>query len=544
MNIAQILSTHADTRPEATAIIDTYHGRQRATSFAVLELASARSAALLWQAGLRPGDVVLVFQPMSAELYIALAAIFRLGLIAMFLDPGQGRAHIEQCCALYPPLALIASSKAHLLRFVSPALRRIPHKFMIAKDGNLEDWRINQLATTIFKSNIQNHLNCLRQARPKIDPSHPDIFPCTLDTPALLTFTSGSTGHPKAALRTHGFLLAQHRALVDSLKLTAGQIDLATMPIVALANLASGVTSLIPKADLRYPGAIKPTPVVTQIQTYRVQSVVASPALLERLAHDCLGRQITLTSLQKIFTGGAPVFPRLLDQLQQVAPNAEVTAVYGSTEAEPMAKVSRNQISAVDRQMMRSGRGLLVGQPVETIRLRVMRDQWGRPVRPYTEAEFDEVQCSPHEAGEIVVSGEHVLSGYLHGYGDAETKFKVENTVWHRTGDAGYLDAHGRLWLLGRCAARIEDEHGVLYPFAVECAISDLPDIHRSAVVSLNQRRILVVEFYPHANRDIIPLKETLAWAYLDEIRLCKHIPVDKRHNAKIDYPALYKLLK
>jgi acyl-CoA synthetase (AMP-forming)/AMP-acid ligase II len=233
----------------------------------------------------------------------------------------------------------------------------------------------------------------------------------------------------------------------------------------------------------------------------------------------------------------------LLDQLQRVAPGAEVTAIYGSTEAEPMAKISRDQLNAEDRQAIRRGRGLLVGRPVEAVRLRIIPDQWGQPLGLYSQAQFEAMCCPPHQTGEIVVSGEHVLSGYLHGYGDAETKFRVEETTWHRSGDAGYLDEQGRLWLLGRCAARIEDDHGRLYPFAVEAAISDLPDIRRSAVVSVEKRRVLVVEFYPQAHKDINPLKETLAWANLDEIRIVKHIPVDKRHNAKLDYPALYKLL-
>jgi acyl-CoA synthetase (AMP-forming)/AMP-acid ligase II len=250
-----------------------------------------------------------------------------------------------------------------------------------------------------------------------------------------------------------------------------------------------------------------------------------------------------LPDLHKIFSGGAPVFPRLLDQLQQIAPQADIVAVYGSTEAEPMAKLSRSQLEARDRQAMRASRGLLAGWPVKAIQLRIMPDQWGRPVGPYSQAQFDKCRCPPNGIGEIVVSGEHVLSGYLHGCGDAKTKFMVEGTVWHRTGDAGYLDERGRLWLLGRCAARIEDEHGLLYPFAVECALSYLPDIRRSALVSHNNRRILAVEFYPEASKQLSPLKDALSWTHLDEIRVYKQLPVDKRHNAKIDYPALYRLL-
>jgi len=526
MNISEILTKRATAYPETTAIIDTHRGCRRVTTFAEMEATSACLATQLQQTNLQPGDAVLVFQAMSAELYIILAAIFRLELVAMFLDPGQGRDHIDQCCRLHPPKALIASPKAHLLRLVSPALRRIPDKFMVTGVGRSRNWGLLGQARTTPQSKIRN-------------------LKSEINRPALLTFTSGSTGQPKAALRTHSFLLAQHRALADSLKLTAGQVDLTTMPIVALANLASGVTSLIPKADLRYPGKIDPAPVVAQIQVEGVTSTVASPALLERLAHYCLSRQIILPGLQRIFTGGAPVFPHLLGQLQQVAPQAEVVAVYGSTEAEPMAKIAHHQIQSEDIQAMLNGRGVLAGPPIEAIRLRIMQDQWGKSVGPYREAEFESACCPPEEIGEIVVSGEHVLSGYLHGQGDEETKFRVGDTLWHRTGDAGYLDWQGRLWLLGRCAARIEDEHGILYPFAVECAASHHPALRRAAIISHKGRRVIAVELYENSTTNDLPsLKENLAWAYIDEVRALKHIPVDKRHNAKVDYPALHKLLE
>lgn len=522
MNLIHLLQSQSNKHPAQPAFIDTYRRQRRVTTFAELERQSAQIATLLHQSGLRPGDTVLVFQPMSAELYIALGAIFRLGLVAMFLDPGQGRDHIEACCALHPPQALIASSKAHLLRLISPALRRIPKKFVVG-------WPAP--GATLWG-----------RALPL--PPHPDVFATCDDTPALLTFTSGSTGQPKAALRTHGFLLAQHRVLADSLRLTAGQIDLSTMPIVTLANLASGVTSLIPQADLRYPGRIDPAPVMAQIQTERVDSTVASPALLARLADYGLSKGIQLPGLKKIFTGGAPVFPRLLDRLRQLAPNAEVVAVYGSTEAEPMAKISAADIALEDRHAMQTGRGLLAGRPVEAICLRVLPDRWGDSIGPYSSVEFAAAGCAAGEIGEIVVSGDHVLTGYLHGQGDTETKFKIDDAIWHRTGDAGYLDSQGRLWLMGRCAARIDDKRGRLYPFAVECAVSGQPDIQRGAVVAHQEQRVLLVEFNrPAGSARVAELKQCLAWAGIDGIRIAKKLPVDKRHNAKIDYPALQRLV-
>ena len=129
-------------------------------------------------------------------------------------------------------------------------------------------------------------------------------------------------------------------------------------------------------------------------------------------------------------------------------------------------------------------------------------------------------------------------------FGDAETKLRVDDAVWHRTGDAGSYDARGRLWLLGRCAARIADRHGTLYALAVECALSRHPGIRRSAVVAHRGRRILAVEPDDAAiPLDPADLPALVPWARLDAVETCRRLPVDRRHNAKIDYPALRRLL-
>ncbi|MGH9769669.1 MAG: AMP-binding protein [Blastocatellia bacterium] len=490
-----------------------------------LQRASAQTAALLRNEGLRACDVALVFHPMSAELYVTLLAIFRLGLTAMFLDPSAGRDHIERCCALAQPQALIASVKARALRLISPAVRRIPRKFVIGP---------------ALPGAVSIHM----AGRARRLPAATEIVPCAPDTGALLTFTSGSTGEPKAALRTHGFLLAQHRALERGLALKAGEVDLTTLPIFALANLASGVTSVIPDADLRFPGAIDPAPVMRQIRAHRTATVAASPALLERLADNCLKRGERLSGFKRIYTGGAPVFPRTLDKLQAAAPQAEIVAVYGSTEAEPIAHAARGEIKVEDIEAMIGGRGLLAGLPVPEIKLRILRDQWGKPVGPFTTAEFEAACARTGEPGEIVVSGDHVLSGYWRGQGDREIKFKVGGEVWHRTGDAGYLDDTGRLWLLGRSEARINDLRGALYPFTVECAASHHAGVRRAALVAHEGRRLLVIEpFADGPAPEIAELRRSLAWARIDEMRWLKRIPVDRRHNAKIDYPGLRRLL-
>ena len=514
MNIAAILQEQARRSGDRPAIIEA----GRTMTYAELDRAVEAATADLAGAGLQPGMRALLFSRMSVALYVTMIALFRRGMTAVFVDPSAGRARLDACVRRVRPDAFIAIPKAHLLRFTSGAIRAIPRKLVIG--GGLP-----------FAAAVAH----------RAGGSGPPVEPCEPTTPAIITFTSGSTGEPKAAVRTHGFLLAQHRALAESLDLDRGQVDLCTLPIFLLANLASGLTSVIPDADLRTPGAIDPAPVLDQIARTAPQRTVASPAFLLRLA--ARRERRPLSTFTHIFTGGAPVFPATLDALASMAPQARIVAVYGSTEAEPIAEIERTDISDADRAAMMGGAGLLAGRPVPSSALRILPDRWGCPVGPLAADDFERAGLPAGRIGEIVVAGGHVLQGYLDGVGDEETKIQVGAGIWHRTGDAGYLDDTGRLWLLGRCSAKAEDAHGVLYPFAVECAATAHPAVIRAAFAVHRNQRVLAVESRGDAIGAREALQDALEWAHLSRVVIVARIPLDRRHNAKVDYPELTRLL-
>lgn len=516
MNIATILEEQAQHSPGRLAIVEP--GRR--VTYEELNARVGAAAADLSHAGISAGMRALVFSRMSIDLYVVLIALFRLRAAAVFVDPSAGRERLDVCVRRVRPDAFVAIPRAHWLRVTSSAIRAIPIRAAIG--GRVP-----------FALTVGRHLH----GRP-----HP-VEPCDGDTPAVITFTSGSTGEPKAAVRTHGFLVAQHRALVESIALAPGEVDLCTLPIFLLANLASGLTSVIPDADLRKPGHIDPGPVARQIAGTEVSRTVASPAFLDRLVGHARDTRTRFETLRRIYTGGAPVFPATLDATADVCPGASVVAVYGSTEAEPIAEIDRRQVTSADRAAMAAGSGLLAGQPVASIELRILRDGWGRVLGPFTETEFAGHVLPVGRVGEIVVSGAHVLAGYLDGRGDEETKIKVGDRVWHRTGDAGYLDARGRLWLLGRCSAKAIDRRGVLYPFAVECAASDVPGVARVAFVPHRGRRVLAVQLHDGTKEVPADLRARLGWAEIDDFVVLERVPVDRRHNAKTDYAELMLVL-
>jgi olefin beta-lactone synthetase len=522
VNVIEIFQESARRHASNAAIVSGSAGRESTTTFAELDRRSRQIAALLLKEGLHPGDGVVVLVPMCAELYAIMAALLRLAMVPIFVEPTAWRETLDRAMSALPVRGLIAIPGACAARLLVPALRRIPKVFV---------------AGTYFPGAVS-----LRSARTLAPCEH--LEAAAADRPAILTFTSGSTGRPKGVPRSHGLLAETHGVLSAHLGLVPGALDVAVLPFVVFANLGAGVGSLIPDADLTRPGAIDAPRLARQIQAWSPAGIVASPALLERLADEALTRSARFDSLQRVFAGGAPVFPRVLDKLAKVAPGARVQAIYGATEAEPMAVLERGEFGVDERDAMHRAKGLLVGRPIPQVQLRILRDRFGEPRGPWMPADLDAASAAVEEAGEIVVSGRHVVERYLDAEDDRQLKIRVGTQVWHRTGDAGLLDASGRLWLLGPCKARIEDGRGCRYPLAVDAALSDHAALSRATLVRHQDRVLLVVQPRgDQAEDDLISIGRGLTSAGADELVVIRRFPLDRRHNTKIDHPRLRRML-
>jgi acyl-CoA synthetase (AMP-forming)/AMP-acid ligase II len=519
MNLYHVFAQQIASRADAIALIDA--ASERRWSYAELDNACANMAARMLAAGLGKGDAVLVFVPMSVKLYVALLACFRLGLVAVIIDPRAGAGHVDCCCALYPPKAFIGTAAAHLLRSRIASLRAIPHKFSTSRLVP---------AATYLPLDVTSRAPV---AVAEVDDS----------AAALISFTSGSTATPKAALRSHGFLLAQQRAISRNHRAAVGSSNLTLFPVFVLSNLASGITSILGNVDMRRPERVDAGALLRDILRFRPGSLGAPPVVLSRIIQHCDRQSLQLLQDITVYTGGAPVFPALLKNFQRIAPNARLVSVYGSTEAEPIAL---NKFASAggdnDCDSSAGGRGLPAGTPIAEIDLRIVRDSGRGTGAVMDDAAFADLCLGSGEIGEIVVSGEHVLKTYLNGLGDSENKYRVGDRVWHRTGDAGFLDAEGRLWLVGRCQARIEDARGITYPLGIEAAAQEVEHVQRAALIGVRGRRVLVIACATGHRALIAQAVRSLPiWSGIDSIKFLPSLPVDRRHNGKIDYARLHE---
>lgn len=510
-NIVETLGGYAKQAPDAPALIEGLGARRRITTFGEIEKLSGTWSATLAQRGVKSGDHVLILQPVALELYLALLAVFRLGAIAVFPDPQALRASIETACERVRPVAMIGGWPAQILRLLSKRLRAIPHNFTAA--------------SVPWASRLPRQASTALQATP-VSPDHP----------ALITFTSGSTGAPKIIARSHGFLAAQHAAITRAVEFTPGTATLTALPVFVLSHLASGVTSILPASDVRRPKEANPAPLLTQIAENKAHTILASPALVERVARAESART-HLASVRHILTGGGPIFLDLLDSAARAMPHASVHLAYGSTEAEPIAHMTASDMSAADRRRTEQGAGLLAGKATEGTDLAVIGDHWGTPLGPLTREAFHALRLAPEEAGEIVVAGHHVVASYVNGVGNAETKISVDGRVWHRTGDAGALDSGGRLWLKGRCTARLKPD---LYPLQIEAMARAKLGPVPVAALSIKGESTLIFELAAHA-QTLEPSARKLG---ITQFKVIEKIPLDRRHQSKIDYATLRELVE
>lgn len=485
MNVANHFVSQARKQPEHRAIVT----EKTEVSYGQLLEQSLGLAGLYRSQGLGPGDRVLVLLPMGIELYRVLIALFAIGAVAVFPDPSAGIGGLKRCCLREPePIkGFVGTWKVKLLKLFLSHFRPLQ---VFPASGSVK----GQLPENVEVANLSP------------------------DAPALLTFTSGSTGAPRGIIRTHEFLETQHLLVEKMLSPRPEDVDLISLPVFVLSNLSSGITSVFPSGNLRKPGQLKSRDLVRQIQRHGVNRLLSPPAVCERL----LETRETLDSLDRIFTGGGPVFPDLLEGLSRLAPGAKVVAVYGSTEAEPIAHIAWDGVSQEDRRGMAEGRGLLAGYPIPEIQVSI-------------------------EDGEILVAGKHVVRGYTNPEADRHAKIHRGDTVWHRTGDGGVFDERGRLWLLGRIAS--SDPKQGIFPFPFEVAARSQPGVKRSAFLYCDGTPYLFIEMKTGQGQPGA-FKE-LDQAWLSQIKekypglqiiQDKPIPMDRRHNSKVDYGRLRKM--
>lgn len=492
----------------------------------------------LSDAGLAPGDRVLMLVQPGADMLALTVAIAGRGATPVFVDPGIGLERLLKCIQDAEPHAFIGSPKAHILRHLRRSLfSRL--KFYVTA----AEWAFSRGSSLgHFKRFANAPLN-----NPVPLPVLRSDGALKANNAALIAFTSGATGTPKGVIFTNEMLAAELNLIRDTLGQQLGGRDLTLLPIFSLFNVALGVTSVFPSMPTGKPLALDPAQVVKLVHDLSIDSSFGSPTLWNKIADYTFRIGATLPTIKRVFMAGAAVPAATLARVQGVLPNAVVSTPYGATEVLPVTFITAPELADnSSRVRANSGElGTLVGKAVPGVSIKIIKSSLDA-----LESIEQAVPLAAGEIGEVIVCGANCSPEYLRRP-DANRLGKIvdkERGFWHRMGDLGYLDIEGRLYYCGRKTHSVYTAERAFHSVPIEEIFNQLPKVRRSALVGINSGRepALVVEPHPEfwpqdeAQRSLF-LGELKALASKSELTASivkfffhRSFPVDARHNAKI----------
>lgn len=533
-NVATLLHANAQRDPEGVAVV--VPGRRRAggrrryrqVTFHELDVDSTRLAASLNARGASPGMRIALLVRPGIDFISLTFALFKAGLVAVLIDPGMGRRNLLECLEEACPDGFVAVSLAQAMRVL------YRHRFRPARLNVTVGRRWFWGGTTLAQ---------LRSRPATAD----GMTPVSRSDPAAIIFTTGSTGPPKGVLYRHGNFTQQAREIQRAYGIVPGEVDLAGFPLFALFSAAMGVTTVIPDMDFTRPAQVDPRNILEAIQDWRVTQAFGSPALWNVVGRFCEEHRVTLPTLRRVLSAGAPVPAHVIQRVRQaIAPDGDVHTPYGATEALPVASIAGREILPETMEQSARGAGTCVGARFPGIEWKVIR------IRDDAIADIRDAEELPAgEIGELMVCGAVVTAEYVtRTEANALHKVRDGDRIWHRMGDVGYLDARGRFWFCGRKAHRVRTEYGTLYTIPCEAIINQHPPVYRSALVGLGppgrQVPVMVVETWPEVRPAHVGQERALLAQLRDLARrhslterirhflLHPGLPVDIRHNAKI----------
>ncbi|MCV7317145.1 AMP-binding protein [Mycolicibacillus parakoreensis] len=391
-----------------------------------LDRSAAALAGELAADGVTTGERVALMASTRPEFLVALRAVWRLGAVAVLLSPAHRRAEVAHALALTQPRHAVGDHP--VLAELMPTMR---------------------------------HLDAAIPAGRPADPP-PAADPAA---DALLVFSSGTTGLPKAVRHTHRSLAAAVQHWQTALGLTgADRIQVATPPshILGLLNI---LTALCCGATVRLHRRFDVDTMLHHIEADRITVEMAvAPIALALARHPDLERY-DLSSLRYIMWGATPVAADVAESVTRRTGVRWVPA-YGTSEV-PVIACNPPGAARLDS----------VGPAVPGVEVQVVAPESGRP-------------AGPGEIGEIRARSESLMAGYL----PDEATAQVVADGWYRTGDLGYLDDDGWLRITDRCKEMVKvrgfqvapaEVEAVLHghPAVADCAVFGLPDADNGEAV-------------------------------------------------------------
>lgn len=429
--VHDLLRDAASRSPDAVALIEP----ARSVTYAELDRLTNRFASLFAREGILKGDRVVLALDNGVELVAGYLGAMRAGAVAVPLPPGPRSDRlpmaIEDCS---PAACVIDAATAAALGARLAAVGRV---FVLSQDG-------------------RSLLDALASASPE----PPDVESEDGDLAAII-YTSGSTGEPRGVMLTHRNFVANARSIVSYLGLTPADRVMCVLPFSYVYGLSLLHTHLAVGGSLVIDNRFAfPNVVLAAMAEHEVTGFAGVPSTFALLLHRSNLESVALPHLRYVTQAGGAMAPARITEWLARGPRAAFYVMYGATEA--AARLT--YLPPADLPAKPGS----IGRPVPGVEILVVTEAGER--------------AGPGEVGELVARGANISPGY---WGRPDDTLERFGPLGYRTGDLGYADEDGYLYLLGRLHDIIKVGAHRVGAKEIEDVLHEHPGVLEAAVVAL-----------------------------------------------------------
>ncbi len=498
MNIRTTLQQTVDRFRDKPGIIF----EDQTIAFWEVQAETLKLANALKTCGISRGDRVAIYLPNSPEYIYSYLACFHLGAVGVPLDFMLKTDELSSCLGHSETKVLIAKARPDVdLSKIQEAVDSLQTIILCGK-----------AETETQDPNYLQYDNLTAEASTEL----PEVAIADSD-PALIMYTSGTTGKPKGILLNYKHLEGSPKAMEHFVDLTDNDIKLAAIPLSHIGGFIYIQNSIMFGITLVLMERFNPFKFLENIHRYRITCFHIVPAMYNAFLSLKQIENFDLSSLRWVVVFGAPSSPEILQRFHKYCPNAKFLNGWGMTETCPP-----NTVTPLNSDNIAS-----VGKPAPSCSIAIV-DEEG-------------VELPAGEIGEIVISGWVIMDCY---YKDPEATAAMKRDGRLHTGDLGRFDDQGFLYIVGRKKEMIKVAGQIVYAPEVEAAFYKNEKVSEVAVVGVpDELRGEAVKAFVVLNEDGRKLTSEelryFAKEHLAHFKVPQHIEIrselPKNRTGKID---------
>jgi long-chain acyl-CoA synthetase len=406
-----------------------------------------RLAAGLKSLGIGRGDHVIVSLPNKPEVFACFGAIWRIGAVIVPIMFLLGEDETRYILDHSDARAIITSQD--LLEKMENARKDLDHVKNVIVIGGEDQGDVVSFEGLVDRS----------PAEDIVEDMEPDDL-------ALMIYTSGTTGHPKGVMLSHNNLYQNALSAFDATELKeGGAISLLCLPLAhsfGVVTMNAGNVSPFADGFAVLMSWFDPEEVFRLIEKYRVTQFIGVPTMYQILLNHPAAEKYDTSSLERCTISAAPVTEELYRAFTEKF-NCMMYEGYGLTEASPAVAMCRPSMP------LKTGS---TGVAMSGVEVKIFDN--------------DDNELPPGEQGEIVVRGPNVMLGY---YKNPEATTEALRGGWLHTGDVGYVDEEGYIFITDRIKDMIIKGGYNIYPSEIEGYIETHPGVAEVSVVGVPNQK-------------------------------------------------------